>query len=149
MEDPCITIVEGIRYSGDEFDLRHDLWDFALEQRYFGPRQLVVATGSSDGRVIGLVHCRQTEPREMALKYCLAALDQRPAVAVAYSDEPVSLEPPLDLRERFDAARAAAGEFGVHLVDWIMCDDIHIRSIKYSLEVSEDDWWDVPPPRPS
>jgi hypothetical protein len=50
------------------------------------------------------------------------------------------LEAPRDLEKRFATGRAAAAEFGVHLVDWIMCDDIHLRGMRITLE-DPDDWW--------
>jgi hypothetical protein len=54
-----------------------------------------------------------------------------------------------ELEARFFAARAAALERGVHLVDWIICDDLMMRSIKLGLDSDaedddEMDWWDVP-----
>lgn len=129
------------------------MWSFALDQRCFGPRQLVVVTARTDGGLLGLAHCQQSGSHEVDLKCCLGALDDGAAAVVAYSDEPVCLEPTPDLRQRFDTARRTANKFGVHLVDWIMCDDINFRSMKISLEDPQedsgrdaDDWWDVPAP---
>ena len=143
MADLSITIVEGYRSTGDDLDLSGtDFWGFALDQRAFGPRQLVVVTARPDGAVVGLAHCGRTEQPELALKCCLATLDDGAAAAVAYSDEPVSTEPPIGLRDRLATARAAAREFGVHLVDWIMCDDIQMRSMRLTLEDC-DHWWEL------
>ena len=105
MSDLSTTIVEGYRYTGDDLDLSGpDFWGFAVDQRAFGPRRLVVVTARSDGAVLGLAHCERTEPPELALKCCLAALGDGD-IAVAYSDEPVSADPPIGLRDRLDTAR--------------------------------------------
>ena len=144
MSDLSSTIVEGYQYTGDDLDLSGaDFLGFALDQRAFGPRKLVVVTARCDGAVIGLAHCEQTALPELALKCCLATLDDGAAAAVAYSDEPVSADPPIDLRDRLYTARVAAREFGVHLVDWIMCDDTQMRSMRITLEDCNP-WWDVP-----
>src|ERR1700719_582168 len=120
MSDLSTPIVEGYRYTGDytgdHLDLSGtDLWSLALDQRAFGPRQLVVVTARRDGAVIGLAHCERTQPPALALTCCLAAADDGPAVAAAYSDEPVSTDPPTGLRDRLHTARVAARQFGVHL----------------------------------
>jgi hypothetical protein len=144
MSDLSITIVEGCHYSGNDLDLSGtDFWSLALDHRPFGSGQLLVVTAHSDGRVMGLAHCRQTELPELALKCCLATLDDGATAAVAYSDEPVSADLPVGLGDRLDAARHAAREFGVHLVDWILCDDVQIRSMRMALEDC-DHWWDAP-----
>ena len=143
MSDLSTIIVEGYHYSGDDLDLSGtDFWGFALDQRAFGPRQLVVVTARPDGKVLGVAHCQRTEPPELALTCCLAALDDGAAVAVAYSDEPVSADPPTGLRDRLDTACVAARQLGVHLVDWIMCDEVQMRSMRITLEESND-WWDA------
>jgi hypothetical protein len=144
MSDLTTIIVEGCHYSGRDLDLSGtDFWRFALDQRFFGPRQLVVVTARGDGAVLGLAHCERTKWPELALKCCLAALDDGADAAVAYSDEPVSPEPPIGLRDRLDTARVAAQQFGVHLVDWIMCDDDQMRSMSITLDES-DHWSDTP-----
>jgi hypothetical protein len=144
MSDQSTTIVEGYHYTGDDLDLSGpDFWSFALDQRAFGPRQLLVVTARCDGAVLGLAHCELTEPPELALKCCLDTLDDGAAVAVAYSDEPVSADPPIGLRYRLVAARVAARELGVHLVDWVMCDDMQMRSLHITLE-GRNHWWDAP-----
>ena len=144
MSDLSITIVEGYRYTGEDLNLSGtDFWGIALDQRAFGPRQLLVVTARRDGVVLGLAHCERTELPELALKCCLATLDDGGAAAVAYSDEPVSADPPIGLRDRLDTARVAAREFGVHLLDWIMCDDIQMRSMRLALQECNH-WWDAP-----
>jgi len=73
MSELSITIVEGYHYTGDGLDLSGtDFWDLALDQRAFGPRQLVVVTARRDGAVLGLAHCERTELPELALQCCLA-----------------------------------------------------------------------------
>lgn len=80
---------------------------------------------------------------------CLAALDDDARAAVASSDEIVTWgPPPLELEERWWTARGVALERGVHLVDWIVCDDLLVRSIKLGLDHhggdhDESDWWDA------
>lgn len=148
-DDLRLTFVVGYHCSGDKFDLSgDDALRFALDQRAFGPRRLLVLTAREDGQVIGLAHCERIDPPEVGLKCCLAALDDGAAAAIAYSDEPVGLDDPPDLEERFAAARDAAAESGVHLVDWIVCDDIHLRSMRCTLE-DPDEWWDLPVDRSS
>jgi hypothetical protein len=143
-DEPTTIIVEGYAYVGDELDLRgNDFWGLALDQRAFGPQRLVVVTAGSNGAAIGLAHCERTEPPELALKCCLHTLNDGAAAVVAYSDEPVSADPPIGLGDRLDAARAAAREFGVHLVDWVMCDDDQMRSMRFTLEDCNP-WWDAP-----
>lgn len=135
MDSLDLTIVEAYRYTGSDINLTtEDAWQFALDQRCFGLHQLLVVTAPDDGVVIGLAHCEQTDPPELALQCCLDTLDDGAAIAIAYNDEPVTLGPPPDVRERFDAARAAATESGVDLLDWIACDDINIRSSRITLQ---------------
>lgn len=93
MSDPSTIIVEAHRYTGDDLNLSGaDLWGLALDQRAFGPGQLLVVTARHDGAVVGLAHCQLTEPPEFALTCCLETLDNG-AVAVAHSDELVSGRP--------------------------------------------------------
>ena len=43
MDDVHLTLVEGYRYNGGDVDLStEDFWTFALDQRYFGPRRVIV-----------------------------------------------------------------------------------------------------------
>src|ERR1035441_10641943 len=84
MSDLSTTIVEGYHYTGDDLDLSGtDFWGFALDQPAFGPGRLVVVTARCDGAVLGLAHCERTELPELALKCCLAALDDGATAAVA------------------------------------------------------------------
>jgi hypothetical protein len=143
MDNPCPTIVvDGYRCTGDDLDLSSDdAWGLALDQRAFGPRRLLVVTAREDGRVLGLAHCQRTDPPELALTCCLDLLDDGTATAaIAYSDEPVAPEPPPDIRQRLEVARMAAAEYGVHLIDWVMCDDINFRSARFTLDEPEHRW---------
>lgn len=144
--DTSLITVEALRYTGKEIDLRTDeSWSFALDQRAFGPRRLLVVTADRHGRVFGLSHCERTDPPEFALECCLDCLDDGAAAAVAYSDEPVaSGPPPPDLADRFLTARGVARRYGVHLVDWIVCDDTLLRSMRFAVGNDDDEWWDVP-----
>jgi hypothetical protein len=138
-----VTFVEGCHVHDSPLDLSTvDAWSIALDQRAFGPRQVLVVTASADGRILGLAHCERTDPPEIALRCCLATLDDGAAAAVAYSDEPVMPDPSPDLPARFATARAAAREHGVHLVDWLLCDDTEVRSMRLSIEEVEE-WWDI------
>jgi len=94
---------------------------------------------------MGLAHCRMFEPPGDALLCCLDALrTDATAAAVAYSDEPVEGGPvSVDLTYRFVSARATAAEQDVHLVDWIICDDTMISSLKFGL-IEGATWWDLP-----
>ncbi len=145
MHDLQLMVVDGYRFRDCELDLSTlDAWSLALDQRTFGRQQLVVVTARLDGGVLGLAHCGLTDPPELALVWCLETLDDGAAAAIAYSDEPVAPDPPPGLEERFVTARVAAGEHGVHLVDWMLCDDGQIRSMRLTLEGC-DEWWDLPP----
>lgn len=66
------------------------------------------------------------------------------AAAVAFNDEMVdSGPPPADLGNRFWMWRTMCRASGVHLVDWISCDDQLFRSTRLALD-PDGDWWDVP-----
>lgn len=73
------------------------------------------------------------------------------AAAIAFCDQPVSDGPPPPwFVELLDRAGLIAADYGIHLVDWIACDDDRVRSNRVPLfraEQAEDtaeDWWDVP-----
>ena len=143
------VVVEGLVASDrDETDLSslRDVMTLALDQRAFGPRRLLVAFADSDGRLRGIAHARRTEPIEVALRCCLEYMGRGAAAAVAFNDERVGNGPPPDdLADRFWVWRAMAAARGVHLVDWIACDDQLFRLTRSALGLlSGDDWWDVP-----
>jgi hypothetical protein len=143
--NPPIIIVEGLVATDlDDTDLRNEHWSLALDQRAFGPRRLLVAFADRVGRLRSLAHTPRSNPPELGLAYCIDHMGRDAAAAVAYCDEPVSWgPPPPDLGLRFALARAIAAEQGVHLVDWIACDDDKFRSTRLAIDGGTE-WWDVP-----
>ncbi|MGH8993459.1 MAG: hypothetical protein ACRDZ7_18270 [Acidimicrobiia bacterium] len=142
---PSLLVVEGLFCTDlDDTNLRNDSWSLALDQRAFGPRRLLVAFADRSGRMRSLAHALRTDPPELGLGYCIDHMGKGAEAAVAFCDEPVSGgPPPTDLGLRFALARSIAAGYGVHLVDWIACDDDTIRSTRLALEPGTD-WWDVP-----
>lgn len=138
-------VVNGYRAAErDRTDLREEAWSFALDQRAFGPRRLIVAFADASGRLRSLAHTRRTDPPEAALAPCIEHLGRGAAAAIAFCDEPVvEGPPPPGLAERFALACSIAAPYGVHLVDWIACDDHVFRSSRLALD-PECEWWDVP-----
>lgn len=125
----------------------------ALDQRAFGPRQLMVAFAAYDGRFLALTYTRRTDPVEAALECCLHHFDtlgrrgEVHAAAVVLCDEPVADgSPPPDFMAKFQRARDLAGRHGVHLVDWIGCDDDRFRCARLRTlkPAAEPGWWDLP-----
>ena len=144
MNDSLIVVEGLVATDLDDTDLREEAWSFALDQRAFGPRRLVVAFSDASGRFHGIAHTRRTDPPELALGPCIQHVGLRSAAAVAFCDEPVTMGPPPDdVALRFALARTIASDHGVHLVDWIACDDQEFRSFRLSVE-PEGEWWDVP-----
>lgn len=144
MEPLEITVSGFIAAAGADIDLRADVWALALDQRAFGPRRLVVAFADVSGRTRSLAHAPRPDPPELALAPCIAHLGRGAAAAIAFCDEPVVEGPiPIHITSRFRAARAIAAAAGVHLVDWIACDDLLFRSVRLALE-PDAEWWDVP-----
>lgn len=141
---PSIIVVEAlVPTDSDDTDLRREAWSFALDQRAFGPRRLLVAFSDRFGRFRGLAHTPRTDPPELALASCLQRLGHGADAAVAFCDEPLRWGPPPgDLVERFARARAVCVDFGVYLVDWFSCDDLLIRSSRLALDPGAE-WWDV------
>lgn len=137
-------VVEGYRATAlADIELREEAWSFALDQRQFGPRRLIVAFGDRSGRLLGLAHTERPDPPEAGLAPCIMHTGYDAAVAVAYCDEPVADgPPPSDLADRFDLACSIASDLGVHLVDWFACDDLRIRSSRAAIGLG-DEWWDV------
>lgn len=144
MSDEFI-VVEGVRPTAkDRTNLRKECWSFALDQRAFGPRRLVVAFADRRYRFLGLAHTARLDPPEMALGACIDFLGRGTAMAVAYCDEPVSQgPPPPEVVLRFGQARAIAEAHGVFLVDWIACDDQLFRSSRCIVD-PDGDWWRLP-----
>lgn len=132
----------------DTTNLRDCAVTFALDQRAFGPRRVLVAVADRRGRFRGLAHIERPDPPELALVPCLESLGRtirRGAVAaVVYCDEPVTEgPPPPGLADRFAACRSVAAFYGAYLVDWFSCDDQLFRSNRLALE-PDGDWWDLP-----
>jgi uncharacterized protein YuzB (UPF0349 family) len=143
-----LLVVEGVVATAlDDTNLRDgkDLGSLAMDQRAFGPRRLLVAFADADGRLRGIAHTRRTDPIDLALRACLQFMGSGAAAAVALCDEEVvDGPPPPDLADRFWLARTQAAASGVHLVDWIACDDQLFRSARFALDATAEDWWDVP-----
>src|SRR5687767_12260890 len=103
--DDTVVVVEGyVATERDDTDLSsfREAMGFALDQRAFGPRRLLVAFTEADGRLRAIAHTRRTDPIEIALRGCLEHLGRGAAAAVAFNDEPVHDGPPADdLAERF------------------------------------------------
>jgi hypothetical protein len=139
------VIVDGfIATAADDTDLQQEVWSFALDQRAFGPRRLVVTFTDRAGRLLSLAHTLRTDPPELAFDCCAEYLGAGAAAAVAFCDEPVELGPPSsEVVERFARAQAIAACHQLHLVDWIECDDLMFRSVRLSQDPSLP-WWNVP-----
>jgi hypothetical protein len=127
-------------------DVRAKVWSYALDQRVFGPRKLLVAFTEANGQLRVLAHANRTDHPLLSLEACLDYLGEGAAAAVAFCDEPVADgPPPRHFLERFEQARELARTFGVHLVDWFACDDDRFRAARLmTLTIDEQpDWWDV------
>jgi hypothetical protein len=142
-----LCVVEGyVATDLDDTDLSsfHEAMGFALDQRHFGPRRLVVAFAEREGRFRGIAATKRTDPIEHALRACLLYMGDGAAAAVAFNDELIDWGPPPDdLANRFWLWRAMCRASGVHLVDWISCDDQLFRSTRLALEPEGAEWWDV------
>src|SRR5437899_458509 len=70
-EDRCRVlyfVVDGcVPTSRDNTNTREEALSFALDQRAFGPRRLVVAFSDRNGRFRGLAYAPRTDPPEHAL----------------------------------------------------------------------------------
>ena len=148
MRSPPI-VVEGVVPVADTEldDVPNQIWSYAMDQRAFGPRRLWVVFTNADGRLRALAYATRTDRPLLAFEACLADLGAGAAAAVALCDERVVPGPlPIERLERFTAARVLAATYGIHLVDWIACDDDAFRAVRLlSLKPSEQpDWWDVP-----
>lgn len=125
----------------------------AMDQRAFGPRQLMAAFAAHDGRFLALTYTERTDPIDTALEGSLQCFDslgrggEARAAVVVLCDEPVEDGPATaDFMAKFALARRLARGHGVHLVDWIACDDERFRGarLRSLTPVSDADWWDVP-----
>lgn len=141
-----------------EFDhdpLPEQILGIAMDQRAFGPRQLMVAFATYDRRFLALTYAPRTDPADAALEACLLHFDslgrggEAHVAAVVLCDELVEGGPvPPSFDARFERATRMARMHRVHLVDWIACDDDRFRCARLrSMAPAEDpDWWDVPHP---
>jgi hypothetical protein len=128
-------------------DVRTNVWSYALDQRAFGPRKLLVAFTDANGQLRVLAHANRTRRPLDSFTACLDYLGGGAAAAVAFCDERITAgPPPPGFLARFDEARALARSYRVHLVDWFACDDEQFRAARLTtLAVQEQpDWWDVP-----
>lgn len=150
-----LIVVEGVEPSPgfDHDPLPDQILSIALDQRAFGPRQLMVAFAAYDGRFLTLLWARRTDPVDLALEACLTHFDtigrggEEEAAAVVLCDEPVVDGPtPPSFLTKFERARRVARHHGVHLVDWIGCDDDRFRCARLRTfsPATEPEWWDVP-----
>ena len=142
--DSSLIVVDGyVATEEDDTDLREEAWSFALDQRAFGPRRLLVTFADGSGRLRSVAHARRTDPPEAGLAPCIEHVGLGATAAIAFCDEPVvEGPPPTDLVERFALARSIAASYGIHLVDWIACGDQMFRSSRLALD-PEGEWWDV------
>jgi hypothetical protein len=127
----------------DDTNLRREAWSFALDQRAFGPRKLLVAFADADGTFRGMAVTERLESpgRELAIDPCIRFLGLGASVAVAFCDEPFIMgPPPADTAARFGLACASAASYGIRLVDWFACDDDALRSFRLALHPGEP-WW--------
>ncbi|HET6952061.1 MAG TPA: hypothetical protein VFI47_16890 [Acidimicrobiales bacterium] len=135
---PDLVVVERLVATEPGIDMCEYMWDLALDQRAFGPRRVLVALTDRYGGLLELAHAERTEPPEVAFGLCLHGCAAGAVAAVAYCDEPVEAgsRPGLvaEVAERFAAARLFARRRGVHLVDWIACDDLIFRSFRMTAE---------------
>jgi hypothetical protein len=147
--DHGLIVVDGyVPTTANDMNLRDEAWSLALDQRAFGPRKLLVAFADADGWFRGLAYTDRTDPPDLGLEACVDFLGRGARAAVAFCDEEV-VAGPIDRHElgrRFDVASEVCAGAGVHLVDWIACDDDQFRSFRFALDDGE--WWNVPVVRP-
>jgi hypothetical protein len=122
------------------------VWSYALDQRAFGPRKLLVAFTDAGGRLRILAHANRASRPLLSFEACLEFAGAGAEAAVAFCDEAVLDGPPSpEFLDHFDAARALARRYGIHLVDWFACDDERFRSARCATMSADEppEWWDV------
>ena len=144
-----LIVVEGVVPVAESEldDVPNQIWSYAMDQRAFGPRKLMVVFTDAAGRLRTLAHANRTDRPLLAFEACLDLLGAGATAAVALCDEPVAPAPlPAERLERFTEARALAKAYGIHLVDWIACDDEAFRAIRLLTLIPSEQpgWWDVP-----
>jgi hypothetical protein len=142
-----LIVVDGLRPAKRaRINLRDEKeWaGIALDQRAFGPARLLVAFAKRSGRLVGLAHAPRWDPPEPALDACIQHMGRGAAACIAYNDERVDEGAELDdIADRFGRASAVAARHGIHLVDWISCDDLWFRSSRLAL-FPDEPWWRMP-----
>jgi hypothetical protein len=142
----ALLVVEGLVPTDlDDTDLSsfREVMGFALDQRAFGPRKVLVAFADADGRFRGIAHASRTEPIDLALEACIDYLGRGAAAAIVFNDEPVvDGDLPADQARRWRRVRALFDRHRITLVDWLCCDDQLFRSTKLAVEPDRE-WWDV------
>ena len=94
---PDIIVVDAVAPTPDfhHDPLPEQILGMALDQRAFGPRQLMVAFAAYDRRFLALTYAKRTDPVRLALEGCLRHFDtlgrggEARAAAVVLCDEPV------------------------------------------------------------
>lgn len=131
-----LIVVEAFRPApGERLDLRKEALSFALDQRAFGPRKLIVAFARRSGRMTAFAYTDRTEPPHLGLTACCDHVGRGADIAIAFSDETVGDEQVDDeLHERFVAAKNACRAYGIRLYDWICCDDTLFRSLRVACD---------------
>ena len=123
------------------------MWAIAADQRRDGPGRLIVGGVDASGNLVALAGARRTDPIELGLLGLMHHLGTRVdglAGVVAWCDEPVEHGPPsLQVEARFLVASALAQTKGLHLVDWIACDDELVRSARIALGCEEPAPWET------
>lgn len=147
------AVVPNREYSHDP--VPEQVLGIAMDQRAFGPRQLMAVFGGLDGRFLAITFTDRTDPVDDALRGCLLHFDalgrggEAHCAAVVLCDEAVQDGPDMSaFMAKFERAKRVAQAHQVHLVDWIACDDDHFRAARLSSYSPATDpaWWDVPPP---
>lgn len=133
--------------------LPEQILGIALDQRAFGPRQLMVAFASYDGRFLMLTYGQRTDPVDAALEASFLHFDslgrggEQHAAAVVLCDQPVAEGPvPPEFVGTFERAQRIARKYSIHLIDWFACDDELIRGVRLRTfaPATEPGWWDAP-----
>lgn len=147
--------------------LPEQILGIALDQRAFGPRQLMAAFAAPDGRFLALTYTERTNPIDSAVEGCLLHFDSLRrggevsgagqvgqvgqvgpvgAAVIFLCDEPVEDGPaPAEFMAKFARAQQLARRHCVHVIDWFACDDERFRSARLRSfnPATEPDWWDV------
>lgn len=145
LENPLVIVNGVVPAQGKTCDalsnIRDDMLSFAMDQRVFGPRKLLVAFGDADGAFRGLAYTARRDPIDDALTACLDFLGHGAKTAIAFLDEPAAAgQPEPQFLERFIRMRSIAAEYHMVLVDWIACDDELLRCTRAG-HCEPDQWW--------